>query len=1021
MRCKCLTQTVVQLSCALALITGGGTNLLHANEASKGTTRTIEQSNLITVKGSVVDTNGEAVIGATVLLVQDPSKGMLTNIDGQFSLTNVPSDGTLRISFVGMKTIEIPINGQTNIVVTLQPDNELLDEVVVVGYTTQRKESLTGSLQSISSEKLKGLTTPSVENLLSSKAPGVYVAPGGGQPGSKGAIVIRGKSTINGSTDPLWVVDGVIIGSSAGALNPSDIETMTVLKDAASTAIYGSQGANGVIVVTTKAPKADNITIGLSGKGGLTRLSKGNLRVMNGAELYDLYKSFSNQEMVKFPRWNEDLRNSNFDWWDFASQTGVIQDYTLSLTGGTEKLRSFLSVGMYNETGAVKGYKFERYNFLYKGQFKPFEWLTIKPQLMGSWGLVKNQQHSVGAMYSNLPWDAPYDSNGNIVPHKSQLWVNSNSTNYVYDLQWNESSSNSYEFMGNFDFDVRITDWLTFASVNNIRLLMGDSRWYEDPRSSSAMGVNGRIGEYRSKVVRRYTNQLFRFNKLIGNHSINGILAYEFNDYRGNDLDAVGIGFVPGFKVLDVTAKPERAKGGISEWAVQSVFANVNYSYDNRYLAQISLRRDGASNFGDNAKYGNFFSISGGWNIHREAFFNTDFINELKLRASYGSVGNRPSSLYPQYDLYSISSSASYNGESGMLISQIGNKDLTWEKTYTTGIGIDIAMWDRLRLTLDFYDKDTSGLLYQVPVTGLTGVTQIWRNVGAVNNKGFEAILGVDIIKTANTLWTVDANIGLNRNKVTKLYGVRDPQTNQVPPILLGDGIGIAGSAQRILREGIDADTWYLPEWAGVNPDNGAPQWYTNTKDENGNLVKEVTSNYAKANKTELESYNPDFFGGLSSTFNYKGFDANVVFGFSVGGEIYNYTRSEYDSDGAYTDRNQMNLMPGWSRWTKPGDIATHPLPSYNNSTNSQKVSSRYLEDGSFLKMRNLSVGYSFSLPQYNIKNLRVYLSGENLFTLTKYSGVDPELPSYDGRVVGTTSSVYPNTRKFVLGFDITF
>lgn len=1021
MRSKRFTHRVVQLGCAIMLIAGGGTQILHASEAYNTNPSAVEQSNRITVKGTVIDTSGETVIGATVMLVEDTSKGMLTNMDGQFTLNNVPSNGTIRVSYVGMKTVEVPINGKTSLSITLQADNELLEELVVVGYTTQRKESLTGSLQSLSNDQLKGITNPSVENLLTSKAPGVYVAPGGGQPGSKGAIVIRGKTTISGSTDPLWVIDGVIVGNSAGALNPSDIESMTVLKDAASTAIYGSQGANGVIVVTTKSAKSDKITIGFSGKAGVTRISKGNLRMMNGSELYDLYRSFSNQEMVKFPRWKDDLRDSNFDWWDFASQTGVVQDYSISLNGGTDKLRNLLSMGVYNETGAVKGYKFERYNFLFKSQYKPFDWLTVKPQIMGAWEKTKDQQHSVSAMYSSLPWDAPYDADGNIVPHRSQLWVNSNTTNYIYDLQWNEESSNRYEFMGNFDFDVRITDWLTFSSVNNLRLIMADSRGYQDPRSNSGEGVSGRLTEYRTKLLRRYTNQLLRFNKLLGDHSLNGILAYEYNDYRNDILDVAGTGFVPNFKVLDVTAKPEKTKGNISEWAVQSVFANFNYAYDSRYLAQVSLRRDGASNFGRNAKYGNFFSVSGGWNIHREAFFKSDIVNELKLRVSYGSVGNRPSALYPQYNLYSISSSASYNGESGMLISQKGNDNLTWEKSYTTGVGLNLSLWDRVRFTLDYYDKNTSQLLYEVPVTGLTGITKIWRNVGGVRNRGFEAIIGVDILKSSDLLWSFDSNIGLNRNKVTELYGIRDPQTGQVPPIMLGDGVGIAGSAQRILREGIDADTWYIPEWAGVNPENGAPQWYTNTKDADGNLVKELTSNYAKANKVELGSYNPNFFGGFSTSLTYKGFDANMVFGFSVGGKIYNYTRSEYDSDGAYTDRNQMKLMPGWSRWQQKGDNATHPLPSYNNSTNSQKVSSRYLEDGSYLKMRTLSMGYNFALPQYKISNIRVSLTGENLFTLTKYSGVDPELPSYQGKIVGATSTVYPNTRKFVLGLDITF
>jgi TonB-linked SusC/RagA family outer membrane protein len=978
------------------------------------------QQNSRRVTGTITDPSGEPVIGATIVEKGKPSVGTVTDYDGHFVL-EVSDNAVLQITYIGYQAMEVPTAGHTSLQIVLQEDTQQLDELVVVGYMVQRRESLTGSLQSISSDKLKDITTPSVENMLNAKAPGVYVAPGSGQPGSVGTIVIRGKSTVNGSTDPLWVIDGVIVGSNSGSLNPSDIETMTILKDAASTAIYGSQGSNGVIVVTTKNPKVNELKVTLSAKSGVSNLFKGNLQVMNGEELYDYYSSFSNQEDIVFPRWNADLRNSNYDWWDVASQTGMVQDYNISLSGGSEKLRSLVSVGVYNETGAVKGYEYMRYNMLYKTDYRPNDWLTIKPFISGSRRDIDDRQYSVGAMYSNLPWDSPYDEEDNIVGHYSPRWVNSNSTNYLYDLQWNFSQSTTYEFMGNFDFDVKLTDWLTFASVNNIKYQGSSTTTYTDPRSSGGEGVSGRINEYRFEMSRLYTNQLLRFSKMFDKHSVNALLAYEYNDYSGKSLSSTGIGFVPGFEVLDVTAKPELARGGISEWAVQSVFSNVNYAYDHRYLAQLSLRRDGASNFGDNAKYGNFFSVSAGWNIHQEDFFRNEAVDQLKLRASYGSVGNRPSSLYPQYDLYAVSSGVSYNGESGALISQIGNKDLTWEKSYTAGVGVDLSLYNRVRLTLDYYDKNTSDLLYQVPVPGVTGVTTVWRNIGAVRNKGFEATAGVDVIKNDQLVWIIDGNIGFNRNKVTELYGQRDPQTGEVAPIILGDGVGIAGSANRILREGIDADTWYLPEWAGVNPDNGAPQWYRTTEGASGEQVREVTERYEQADQVEMGSYTPDFFGGFSTTLIYKSFDAGMVFGYSVGGEIYNYSRAEYDADGAYSDRNQMRLMPSWSRWEKPGDIATHPLAAYNNTSNSNKVSSRYLEDGSYLKMRSLSLGYNFELPQWKLQNVRLFLTGENLFTLTDYSGVDPEIPSYDGRIVGVTTTVYPSTRKFLVGINLTF
>ncbi len=970
------------------------------------------QQKTIKVHGVVIDAaTGEPVIGANIM-VKGSTTGIGSDVDGKFTI-DAPEGAVLQISCIGYKTKELPAAEQMT--VKLDTDTQLLEELVVVGYSTIKKESLTGSLQTLKSDKITNITTPNVENMLTGKAPGVYVAPGGSQPGAEGKIIIRGKSTINGSTDPLWVIDGVIVGSNAGALNPADIEAMTILKDAASTAIYGSQGANGVIVVTTKkASEGGNISLNVQAKVGVTTLNNGNLQVMNGAELYDYYKSFSNQNDIKFPRWNDELRNSNYNWWDLATQTGFAQDYNISLSGGNEKLNSFFSAGFYDETGAVKGYDYTRYNTRLKVNFTPFKWLTIKPSIAGSLKDINDTQYSVNAMYTMLPWDNPYDKDGSPMPHKSKEWVNSNSTNYLYDLQWNYSKSKTYEFMGNLDFDIKFTGWLTFSSVNNYKWQGKKYQAYEDPRSNSGMGVNGRLTDQNENMYRRYTNQLLRFNKSFGDHNINAVLGYEFNDYNYDWTRSKKVSIVPGYDAPNTAVKPEEVAGTGSGWAVQSLIFNANYSYNNRYLAQVSFRRDGASNFGSNKKYGNFFSISAGWNIMNEAFMKeTEWINVLKLRASYGSVGNRPNSLYPQYDLYSIT--AKYNEKPGALISQRGNPGLTWEKTYAAGIGFDAVLFNRFRIIFDYYNKQTSDLLYAIPISGVMGVTRYWDNVGNVINNGIEITLGVDIIKGKDWNWSVDANLGLNRNKVDKLYSGKDE-------MIISGGVNIAGGADRILKLGMDADTWYLREWAGVNPENGKPTWYKTDKD--GNRV--VTEKYAEANEVStLGAYTPKFFGGFSTDLSWKNIDFNAVFGYSVGGKIYNYFRSEIDSDGAYTDRNQMKLQKSWSRWEKPGDIATHPKPSYENkySTNSNKVSSRYLEDGSYLKLRSLTLGYNIKLPKIHISNLRVFFTGENLFTITKYSGVDPEvMPNSDYGVVGfVTPSAYPQTRKFMFGVNLTF
>ena len=1001
-------------------------SLLAANAAYAENSATQEgmrfEQQTSKIKGTIVDSKtGEPIIGASVK-VKGTKHATITDVDGNFEL-NAPEGASLLVSYVGYKNEEF--EARNGMKIEIHEDSESLDEVVVVGYGTQKKESLTGAMANIKADKLKDVTSATVENMLNGKVSGVYVAPGSGRPGSTGAIVIRGQTSINGATAPLWVVDGVIVGNSAGDLNPDDIESMTVLKDAASTAIYGSEGANGVVVVTTKQARHEKMSITLSAKAGASTLSRGNMEMMDGAEFYDYYKSFLNVEAVNFPRWNEDLRNSNFDWFKLAKKTGSTQDYNITLNGGSDKIQSMFTMGYFKEEGAVKGYDLSRYSTRIKVIYKPYEWLTIKPNLSGSRTTDKDRQYSVGAMYSMLPWDNPYDENGNPVPNYYSGWVNSKATNYLNDLAaGNYSSSCSYDLSGGFDFDVKITPWLTFSSVNNYSYYNSQTHGYTDPKSSGGEGVDGRITEYNYNATRRYTNQLLRFQKSWGKHNVNGLVAYEFNDYEMKYTDVYATGFLSGFEDFYTAAKPEKANGYRQAWAKQSYFTQWRYNYDNRYFGEVSLRRDGRSNFGSNNRYGNFFSFSGAWNINNESWFKAEWVDMLKLRASFGSVGNVPTSLYPSYSLYSVG--ATYNEMSGALISQIGNKDLTWEKTFTTGVGVDAAFFqNRLTATLDFYVKNTSNILYQVPVTGLVGVTSIWKNIGKMRNTGVELTIGGDIIRTKDLTWNVTANISHNSNELRDLYKQRDANGNYVvKPVIVSDGTSIAGTAQRILEIGEPVDTYYMKEWAGVNPENGKPQWYTN--DANGNKV--VTDSYSKASYYKCGNSSPDVYGSFSTSVLYKNFDLQANFGYSLGGQIYSYFRQEYDSDGAYAgDRNQMKLQKGWSRWQKAGDKATHPRAMYNNQDKGNLASSRYLESSDYLKLRSLTLGYNFDLKKYGIQTLRLSVSGENLFCITDYSGVDPELPadSNDKGVLSVTStggvSVYPAVRKFMFGVNLTF
>lgn len=967
----------------------------------------------ITVSGTIIDKENLPIIGA---IVKGGSAGTASDIDGRYQIV-VDKNGTLEFTLVGYKKVVIPVQGKQTIDVTMEEDVQVLEQVVVVGYSTISKRSLTGALDVIDDKKLKNITSPSVENLLVGKAPGVQVSSASGQPGQAGKIVIRGRGSLSGSTDPLWVVDGVIMGNSGGDLNPADIENVTILKDAASTAIYGSQGANGVIQVTTKSAKEGKITINFSGKLVGTWLNNGPMEMMNGSELYDLYSSFSNYDIAP------EYKDKNFDWWDSAAKTGFAHEYNLSIGGGSETVRSYASVGYYEEEGAIKSLNLKRYNLLAKLEFKPYKFLTLRPMVSGSYRKTDDRQGgAVGNMYANMPWDSPYKEDGSLVSRgKDAGWFAGSRTNYMYDQQWNFVKRERTEVNVNMDFDVKLTDWLTFASVNSYKFSKNESKSLEDPRSMAGEGAigKGRVEDTYRNYERVYTNQLLRVNKAFGDHYINAVVGYEWNEINTKWNRSSATGIPAGFIVQEAAANPEAAVGGQQSEAVQSYLANVNYTYSDRYVGQVSFRRDGASNFGPDNRYGNFYSISAGWNIHNESFFKAkDVINNLKLRASYGSQGKRPDAAYGHLYLYNTGLNQSYNGETGVIISgYMGNRDLRWEKTFTADFGLEMSLFNRVDISFDYYHKNVSDLLYEVDLPAVSGQNKSYQNAGKLVNQGIEASIGVDIIKSEDFDWRVDANIGLNRNEIKSLYDNKEQ-------MIVSAGDNIAGSAQIIYKPGMDSRTWWVKEWAGVDPKDGSPLWYK--KDADGNKV--TTNKYNEANETACGAFTPDFFGGFTTNLRYKDFDLTAVFGYSVGGKIYNYARMEYDSDGAYIDRNQMKLHNGWSRWEKEGDIATHPKPVYKNLTNSAKTSSRYLESATFLKMRSLMIGYNVPLKIKGISNLRLTVSGENLFTISHFSGVDPEVPpryyysngQLNSTITGVASAVYPNNRKFVFGVNVT-
>ena len=944
------------------------------------------------ITGVVKDIKGETIIGANIM-IKGTGTGVSTNIDGEFSIEAAAGE-ELIVSFIGYLTQTIKIDSQKTLNIKLLEDTKTLEEVVVVGYTVQTKSAVTGSVAVVKADKLRDVNTLEVGSMLQGKVSGVYVSGSSGEPGQASKIRIRGKGTLNSSVSPLWVVDGVIVGEDPG-LNPNEIDNISVLKDGSATALYGSRAANGVIVVTTKRGEYDANKYSVSVNAGVSLLSTGRLEMMNSQELYDYQKSWNNQSWF-----TEELLKHNTDWFKEASKPGLYTNANITYTGSSGRMRSFVMADYYREEGAIKDFTLDRFTFRSNNDVKFTDRFTMSTKISGSLSRTDSQQRSVYNTYLYLPWDFPYNEDGSIRSGQEQDWRGRDGINDMYDLQWNWSRSKKLTVDGTINFNYQITDWLRFESNNYIRYISNRSETYTDKRSRSGQSDKGSLSNSNSLLTKQFTNQMIRFEKSFGKHKVNALGAYEYTRHFYESTSAEGRGIQPGREILDVTTGIKSIGGYKDAITTQSALFNANYDYDNRYMGQVSYRMDESSCFGKNNRMGHFFTVSGGWNIQNETFFESlrESVNQLKVRVSYGSLGNTPGAYYGHYPLYS---SMMYNDEVAYFPSQMGNADLSWEKCYTTNIGIDARFFDRFGVTIDLYNKNTSDLLYYAPLPNISGYTGQYKNVGAINNKGLEISLNADVIRTSKFQWTSDFNIGFNRNRVTELYGGK--------PELKG---------LKRLEEGRDMDEWYLREWAGVDTANGSPLWYTT--DENGKRT--TTDSYNKADRVYCGSAAPKFTGGWMNSFSYKGFTLTANFDFVYGNLLYNQSRELLDSDGAYADYNSMKLKSGWKRWEKEGDIATHPKAINGGNKNSNKSSSRYLEKGNYFSLRNLSLGYSIPeklCGKLGLQRGNVSCSADNLFTLTPFSGVSPQLS--DSSTDGYAGTIYPLSRRIVFGLNVSF
>lgn len=962
----------------------------------KGSQQQVTSGKRKKVTGTVKDANGEPIIGATVV-EKGTTNGTVTDFDGNFVLE--ATEGTsLEISYIGYKTQQLTADSGKTLAVILNEDTEVLDEVVVMGYTTQSRNTLTGATVALKEEKLKDVSTANVSSMLDGKVAGMNVSVSSGKPGGTGRIRIRGKGSLGSSLDPIWVVDGVIYNEDP-RLSPNEIDNLTVLKDASSTALYGSRASNGVIVITTKKGSKDRQKFRVNIQQGLSDLSWGNLEMMNAQQLYDYQSAFNSSSWF-----TPDLLKHDTDWMDLATQTGLYTNASVSYQGGNEKVDSYLLLDYYRETGAVKDMNYNRYTIRNNNDYKIHEKFKAFTKLQGQYVHTKDQTASLYDSYLYLPWDYPYNEDGTVRTGKEQDWYGRDKNNYLERQYKNFSAYENFYVSATAGFVWTLLNGLTFESNNNVNYKIARDESYVDPNTIGGQAKSGTISNTNAITANYFTNQMLRYKTNInGKHDIQALVAYEYSRRFYEVTSATAKGIISGKEVISGTTGMDAMSGTKQAFNIQSVLSNVNYSFDGRYMLQASYRLDGSSKFGKDNQYGSFYTFSGAWNFNREKFMQplSDILTAGKLRASWGVVGNMPDGYYNHLSLYTASM---YNEEPASFPNQLGNKDLSWEKNQTLNVGVDLSFFNRVNLSLDYYNKYTSDLLYYVKFSAITGYGGQWQNIGAVRNKGFELNLDANLLSLKDWQWDFSFNLAHNKNKIEELYG-------GAPQI----------SGLRRFEEGRDMDDLYMAEWAGVDPETGSPQWYTT--DEDGKRV--LTNSYSEATgaKTYVGSAAPKVTGGFNTMLTWKDLSFSASFAYSMGAKLYASGRELLDSDGAYDTYNQMVLKDGWVRWEKPGDIATHPKAISGGNANAHKTSSRYLEDADYLTLKNITLAYRLPqnfLSKLGLEDVTLSFSADNLFTITPYSQVDPATASYEGNGAGS-STVYPTVRKYVFGLSVGF
>ena len=961
------------------------------------------------VTGTVTDDKGTPLPGVSVV-IKGTTKGVATDFDGKYTLTEVARGAVLEFSSVGYKTLDLKVTGE-QLNVKLSEVAQDLDEVVVVGYGTQKRGDVTTAITSVKTQDLDQRPVTSAAQAIQGRAAGIQVVQPNGAPGAGLAVRIRGNTSISASNDPLYVVDGIPVQDISG-IAPTDIESMQVLKDASSAAIYGSRAANGVVLITTKHGKRNEPKVSVNTYVGISQVAK-RIESLNTAQYNELMKETG---AVTLPSGLTDKT----DWFDETFRKSIIRNTQLSISNATENTKYYISAGNSKDEGVIRSSFFERYNVRLNLETKMRKWLTFETNLSysdySSNGIITGTgSNRAGVVLSviNTPKYAPIwsDKPG----EEGWYYYNfygANLTHPVENISRNaDNTSKSNRLVGSVSAIVTFLPSLNFKSTVGIdRLGRTQTHWTDPKLTEYGRKIFGTADDIRTNnTVMTYDN-LLTFDKSFGKHNLSALAGTSGTVSKWNESYLYASHFLtPDIKTLNAANKIEQGSGSnAAEWAIMSYLGRISYNYDSKYLLTANFRADGSSKLAPGKRWGYFPSVSVGWRISQENFLkNVEWLSELKLRGGWGQTGNQAGiSDYGYLQRFSITRQNWWEAGKGDAMvtlrpNSFSNPNLTWETTTQSNIGLDIALFkNRLSLAVDAYLKKTTDLLMDVPLPATSPVPSIYRNEGEMTNKGLE--FSVDSRNlTGNFEWNTNFNISFNRNELTKLTlqkvyyyaSTSEAITEQVVRITEGQPLG---------------KFWgFISE--GVDPQTGDIKY----KDLNGDGKISVSD------KTYIGDPNPDFTFGLTNDFTYKNFTLSVFFQGSYGNDIYNASRIE--TEGMYDGKNQSTAV--LNRWRKPGDITD--IPRAVRSTDNIKASSRWVEDGSYLRLKTLTLAYNLSneeLLRYGIRKIQPYFTAQNLWTLTNYKGFDPEVnQGLSGPTMGIDWGTYPQTKTFIFGLNIDF